>query len=133
MGRTFDTFERMERYRGHFLNWYETTTLRSLPPEYVSTVDSGNLLGCLLAVKNGLLEKIAEPIPSPAASSGVLDTLNLAAEFLPAGAVNAFREHVATVSSDLLSWDDWLERAEKLLADLPTPSGDGKFWVCARR
>jgi cyclic beta-1,2-glucan synthetase len=131
MGRTFDTFERMERYRGHFLNWYETTTLRSLPPEYVSTVDSGNLLGCLLAVKNGLLEKIAEPIPSPAASSGVLDTLNLAAEFLPAGAVNAFREHVATVSSDLLSWDDWLERAEKLLADLPTPSGDGKFWITA--
>src|SRR5439155_16416856 len=50
VGRTFDTLDRLERYRGHFLNWYETTTLHPLPPAYVSTVDSGNLLACLLAL-----------------------------------------------------------------------------------
>src|SRR5207253_9317072 len=65
VGRTFDTLDQLERYRGHFLNWYETTTLRPLPPAYVSTVDSGNLLACLLALKNGLSAKADEPIPSP--------------------------------------------------------------------
>ena len=67
LGRTFDTLDRLERYRGHFLNWYETTTLRPLPPAYVSTVDSGNLLGCLLALKNGLIAKArrAGPVARP--------------------------------------------------------------------
>jgi cyclic beta-1,2-glucan synthetase len=47
---TLDTLERMERHHGHFLNWYETRTLHPLPPRYLSTVDSGNLAGHLLAV-----------------------------------------------------------------------------------
>src|SRR5205807_1355794 len=34
--KTFDTFGKLDRYRGHFLNWYETTTLKTLPPAYVS-------------------------------------------------------------------------------------------------
>ena len=38
---------RMERYRGHLFNWYDTTTLRPLYPLYVSSVDSGNLAGHL--------------------------------------------------------------------------------------
>lgn len=33
-----------------------TNTLRTLLPEYVSTVDSGNFWGCLLALKHGLTE-----------------------------------------------------------------------------
>ena len=44
LGKAFDTLDRVQRYRGHFLNWYETNTLAPLPPRYVSTVDSGNLL-----------------------------------------------------------------------------------------
>src|SRR5262249_36064070 len=55
--RTFDTFDRMEKRWGHFYNWYDTRTLQPLSPLYVSTVDSGNLLGCLVALKQGLCEK----------------------------------------------------------------------------
>ena len=40
----------MERYRGHFYNWYDTSDLRPLDPKYVSTVDSGNLAGHLIAL-----------------------------------------------------------------------------------
>lgn len=47
---TLATLERLERHRGHFLNWYDTQTLAPLLPKYVSTVDSGNLSGHLLAV-----------------------------------------------------------------------------------
>lgn len=45
----FDSLERLGRYRGHFLNWYETLHLAPLEPRYVSTVDSGNLALALLA------------------------------------------------------------------------------------
>ena len=53
-GRTLDTLERLERHRGHFFNWYDTHTLLPLSPRYVSTVDSGNLVGALLVLTQGL-------------------------------------------------------------------------------
>ncbi len=59
--RTFDTFDRLEKHWGHFYNWYQTETLQPLPPQYISTVDSGNLLGCLLTLAHGLREKAESP------------------------------------------------------------------------
>ncbi len=50
---TFETLSGLEQYRGHFLNWYDTRTLSPLPARYVSTVDSGNLIACLVVVKEG--------------------------------------------------------------------------------
>src|SRR4029434_216988 len=48
LSKTFSTLARMERHRGHFFNWYSTRSLKPLFPLYVSTVDSGNLVGHLL-------------------------------------------------------------------------------------
>ena len=73
--KTFDTFDKMEKHEGHLFNWYNTQTLRTLPPNYVSTVDSGNLLGCLVTLKQGMREKMKEAIPSPNAIEGLADTL----------------------------------------------------------
>ncbi len=56
------TMERLERYRGHFYNWYETRTLRPLLPLYVSSVDSGNLAGHLLTLGSGLREQANKKI-----------------------------------------------------------------------
>jgi len=49
--KTFETMEKLERFRGHFYNWYDTQDLRILFPRYVSTVDSGNLAGHLLTLR----------------------------------------------------------------------------------
>ncbi|WP_214630157.1 GH36-type glycosyl hydrolase domain-containing protein [Paenibacillus agaridevorans] len=54
--RTIGTMERMEKWDGHLYNWYDTESLAPLQPVYVSTVDSGNLVASLIAVKEGLLE-----------------------------------------------------------------------------
>lgn len=54
--KTLKTMREMTRYRGHFLNWYDTKTLAPLNPHYISTVDSGNLAGNLLTLRSGLLE-----------------------------------------------------------------------------
>ncbi|MDO8794619.1 MAG: glucoamylase family protein [Vicinamibacterales bacterium] len=53
---TLTTLERLDRHEGHFLNWYDTRTLLPLRPAYVSTVDSGNLAGCLITLAVGLRE-----------------------------------------------------------------------------
>ncbi len=50
------TIEGLEQHEGHLLNWYDTQTLAPLLPRYVSTVDSGNLVGSLMALAEGLSE-----------------------------------------------------------------------------
>src|SRR5688572_1849621 len=53
---TFATMARLGRLNGHFFNWYNTKTLEPLLPQYISTVDSGNLAGHLIAVKQACIE-----------------------------------------------------------------------------
>ena len=47
---TTSSLERMETWRGHLLNWYDTSALNPLRPRYVSSVDSGNFALCATAV-----------------------------------------------------------------------------------
>jgi cyclic beta-1,2-glucan synthetase len=49
---TLATLRQLDRFRGHFYNWYDTRDLRPLDPKYVSSVDSGNLAGHLVALAN---------------------------------------------------------------------------------
>ena len=60
LGNVLDTVDKLEKYEGNLLNWYETETLTPLRPRYVSSVDSGNFLCCLTALKQGLLEYVGE-------------------------------------------------------------------------
>jgi cyclic beta-1,2-glucan synthetase len=68
---TLATLETMQRHRGHFFNWYDTATTAPLLPLYVSTVDSGNLSGHLLAVAEALLALGEAPL-DPQASQRAL-------------------------------------------------------------
>ena len=75
VGRMMASVESLETYRGHLYNWYSTETGAVMAPRYVSTVDSGNLAGALIALKQGLLETPEAPWPSPAHLDGLADTL----------------------------------------------------------
>lgn len=74
------TMELLPRYRGHFYNWYDTQTLQPLPPRYVSTVDSGNLAGHLLTLRQGLLALAEAPVLAPCTFRGMADTLGILEE-----------------------------------------------------
>lgn len=54
------TVEKLEKYCGNLLNWYNTETLQPLEPRFVSFVDSGNFLCCLTALRQGLHEYAGE-------------------------------------------------------------------------
>jgi cellobiose phosphorylase len=74
---TLATMQRLERYRGHFYNWYETRTLKPLLPLYVSSVDSGNLAGHLLTLGAGLREQADAAIFRPEVFAGLRDTVRI--------------------------------------------------------
>jgi len=80
---TLTTMQRLERYRGHFYNWYETRTLKPLHPHYISSVDSGNLAGHLLTLAAGLREQADERIFSPRIFAGLRDTVKVLQDLVP--------------------------------------------------
>jgi cyclic beta-1,2-glucan synthetase len=74
---TLDTMSRLRRFRGHFFNWYDTRTLEPLDPIYVSTVDSGNLAGHLMATAQACRELLYRPPFGPEILEGIRDALQL--------------------------------------------------------
>jgi len=74
---TIETMKVLRRFRGHFFNWYDTHDLRPLDPVYVSTVDSGNLAGHLIAVAQACREFIHRPLVGPQVLEGIRDALEL--------------------------------------------------------
>jgi cellobiose phosphorylase len=77
---TMHSLQRMEKFRGHLYNWYDTETLMPLYPRYVSTVDSGNLAGHLLVMKQGLLCLPDQKLIHHNFFRGLIDTLNVTIE-----------------------------------------------------
>src|SRR5256712_170042 len=123
---TVSTMGGLERFEGHLLNWYDTRTLAPLPPRYVSTVDSGNLAGALLALAEGLRRLAGEPQSAAQICAGLVDTAEIAGQYLarladtPAGHQDGRARLVAVVKSVL----DVLEGPEE--AEQKLARGDGQ-------
>jgi hypothetical protein len=75
--RTLATMSKLQRYRGHLLNWYDTRSLAPLEPELVSAVDSGNLLASIWTLQQGCLDLLRRPVLQTCASEGFLDHLRI--------------------------------------------------------
>src|SRR6266542_3865517 len=71
---TIGTMNALERFRGHFYNWYDTKDCRPLDPKYVSSVDSGNLAAHLIALAHACEEMIDGPLGERTALGGIEDT-----------------------------------------------------------
>lgn len=78
--KTFAVLDGLPRYRGHFLNWYDTWTQEPLHPEYISTVDSGNLACSMVALRGGLLELGKAPLLPRHWRQGLDDTAGVLAD-----------------------------------------------------
>jgi hypothetical protein len=78
--KTLATLKKMPRYRGHLYNWHDTRTLQPLPPLFVSSVDSGNLVASLWTLQQGCLELLDRPILKPQLAEGFLDHIRILAD-----------------------------------------------------
>ncbi len=71
--KTLDTMTRMPKKIGHFVNWYDNLTLKPLEPQFVSSVDSGNLVASLWSLKQGCLELLRQPVIRQTLWDGLMD------------------------------------------------------------
>ncbi len=81
---TMAAMQRLETYKGHLYNWYDTTDLRPLEPKYISTVDSGNLAGHLIALSNYCSRWTLQPFDTKSCLDGIEDILDISVEDLNA-------------------------------------------------
>ncbi|SFM00089.1 GH36-type glycosyl hydrolase domain-containing protein [Pelosinus propionicus] len=121
--RTIGTVEQLDKWKGHLYNWYDTVTLKPLPPLYVSTVDSGNLVVGLVAVKEGVAEWIKSDLKEDGwpginkVDGKTVETLHVAfAEELTSVRKSEDAGEYGTSSQSLR--EEWLFRGQKLLARL---------------
>jgi len=124
---TLSTMAGMARCRGHFYNWYDTRDLRPLDPQYVSSVDSGNLAGHLIAVANACRDWRSLPLAEQLRFKGVADALDLARDEArrwrdtrPSRSVTRMRfdDELSRLASDLRQASAGSVSAERRLADL---------------
>ncbi|HEY6230737.1 MAG TPA: glucoamylase family protein [Pyrinomonadaceae bacterium] len=133
---TFATLAKLKKFRGHFFNWYDTKTLDPLQPQYISTVDSGNLAGHAIALKEVCVELPDAKLFDDRTIKGLADTVNaLSVEIEKLGSVRS-RTQVVTLSQlrneveacqsllltvqvkSLLSWVQLFDSLEKRIADI---------------
>lgn len=75
--RALHTMKNLERFQGHFYNWYDIKMLEPMHPRYISTVDSGNLAGHLLTLQQGQIELMDQKILPEQAFLGLQDALQI--------------------------------------------------------
>jgi cyclic beta-1,2-glucan synthetase len=117
---TIETMHGLERCRGHFYNWYDTKDCLPLDPKYVSSVDSGNLAGHLIAIAHACVEMIERPLLRRAALDGIEDAaLLVRLSSLPAASDPRSR----TVARQRLD-----EAVDAATVAVQAPLGDAADW-----
>jgi cyclic beta-1,2-glucan synthetase len=142
-GHAFNTMELLERYRGHFYNWYDTVSLKPLMPAYVSSVDSGNLAGLLLTLRPGLLELPDYKILAPRFFEGLHNALLILRDASGENAPAELHRLEKDLESSMLSRPTTLDAARQCLGRLATSAaalmgrfeidseGQSKWWASA--
>jgi cyclic beta-1,2-glucan synthetase len=120
---TFMTLAKLPRLHGHYFNWYDTNTLEALLPQYISTVDSGNLAGHLIAVKQACIEFPDDPLFDQRVVEGLTDTID--AITIEAASLRSFRQRTEFVTVRQLQ-DEIAACRELLQAQL---GNDLSSWV----
>ena len=131
----------LERHRGHFLNWYDTQSLQPLRPRYVSSVDSGNLAGHLLTLRQGLLALLDQKVVGPSLFAGMADTLAMVVEAteeagsgelarVKSAVISAAEAPLGTLTAARRSIESIAKTAQSLAERLAAgPENQAKVWA----
>jgi cyclic beta-1,2-glucan synthetase len=136
---TVTTLTTLERFRGHFYNWYDTKRCQPLEPTYVSSVDSGNLAGHLIALARACEEMATGPARHRSALAGIDDTRRLLQSAVVASggdrpgkagarleeALGALAVAIEATAADA---SGWASRLAELKAEADTVRGIADTW-----
>jgi len=127
------SMELLEKYRGHFYNWYDTRSSKPLHPRYISTVDSGNLIGYMWLVNQSLEEYQNIPPINKKVLSGITDTLKLANYEIEKllGTKDFYSELYTEINREefnIISWKIILQKIWKRCIEIEKVEGGNKLY-----
>jgi cyclic beta-1,2-glucan synthetase len=121
---TFNTLDNLEKYRGHLLNWYDTQTLKTLSPRYVSTVDSGNFGASLIGLYQTLKDIPGHAVCPSGLFQGIFDSLEVFCSVVNSidnrtfdDVIQPLYEHCRTIQEDIQEKSLTDSRSINLLED----------------
>ncbi len=100
--KVIDSLGKLERMNGHFYNWYNTHDLTPLKPRYISSVDSGNLAGHLIVIKQACLKLSEGPYVNPHICLGLRDCLNILLDHIEEHQKNPQKTHQSSFKKIIL-------------------------------
>jgi len=139
---TLATAMKLERYRGHFYNWYDASTLKPEMPLFISSVDSGNLACSLLTTSQACMQMASQPLFSPQLWVGIKDRLRLLRETAEAAGATSLLEAIISVEdgvcnlpeepehwiSELHTLEASAQKLEKTIHSVGHKSPDLAYW-----
>ena len=139
MKDTLQTMQRMPRFRGHLYNWHDTRDLRVLEPAYVSSVDSGNLAGHLIAVAQACRDWALVGVDGAVRRQAVRDTIHLAQRALENGpaipdlakVLDDLAQAASAPTTGLQALLPNAAKAMEIALELGEPGSNIVFWTTA--
>jgi cyclic beta-1,2-glucan synthetase len=140
--KTFAHAKELPRFNGHFLNWYDTRDSTALPPFFVSSVDSGNLVCSLFSLKQGCHAAMAQPLLSDSLFRSLREYLAMAVEELSTqnqeqsmASVEKLFTETTRLREDLPRWIEALPKLQESLQTIvaqtlstPPHGVNAKWW-----
>ena len=126
---TLATIARLEKFRGHLYNWYDTQTCKPLGGSpFVSTVDSGNFVASLYTLHAGAVDLAKRPLLSQRFFSALRDFWRAmkAGHKLPR---ELSRLDLPGPHAPIDEWIAWLPNASEVLSNAADQADGGSWWI----
>jgi cyclic beta-1,2-glucan glucanotransferase len=107
---TLSAASKLERFRGHFYNWYDARTLQAEPPFFISSVDSGNLACSLLTTSQACRQMAGQPLFPAQLFLGIRDRLRLLRQMAGADRKTSLLEAVIALEDGTSGLEEDAER-----------------------
>jgi hypothetical protein len=130
--RSLATIARLEKFRGHLYNWYDTQSLQPLSDApFVSSVDSGNLIASLYTIRSGALALSGQPLFGRQLFSSIRAHLQLATLEARTPAQST-QLSPPRADAPIEEWVTWLFEANAKLQstqESPTAQREDSWWL----
>ena len=125
---SLQTYDKLEKFRGHIYNWYDTRTLVPIRPITISSVDSGNLAASFYTLRTGCRGLLREPLLDPGLFSGIRDHWQMLTGMpdAPAG-LNALAPPALKAGAD--KWIAWALATADAPEFAVAAAGETAWWL----